>query len=121
MTEEREDNDKMRAGIDFIRRTGASQVQVRIFDEEYPHAWMAVAVYNGKNPAKIHGVECDAAMTATRAILRLCERVGDGGACVHCGKPTGFEPDGLWSMPIPDKICWYQFDPELKVYRRGCE
>jgi hypothetical protein len=116
-----EDQDKLKAAIEFIRKTGASQVQLRYSDDEHPMIWMVVAIYNGKNPKNITGVEVDASLSATRAALRLCERLADGGQCGHCGKPTGFEPDMITAMPLPDRICWYQYDPELKVYRRGCE
>ena len=113
--------DKLLAAIEFIRRTGASQVQVRYSDDEQPIIWFVVAVYDGKNPAKITGVEVDASTSPIRAALRLCERLADGGECQHCGRPTGLEPDLLLTMPFNDKICWYQYDPELKKFRRGCE
>jgi hypothetical protein len=45
----------------------------------------------------------------------------DGAMCAHCGKPTGLEPTLLVDMPFPEHICWYQYDPELKTFRRGCE
>lgn len=121
MPAEPENNDKILAATEFIRRTGAAQVQMRYSDDEYPVIWLAIAVYNGENPTKIVGVEVDASTSQTRAILRLCERLADGGQCLHCKKPMGLEPDMLWRMPFDDKICWWQYDPELKTFRRGCE
>jgi hypothetical protein len=112
------EQDKLYAAIEFIRRTGAKQVQIRYSDDEHPDVWIVVALYDGKNPAKIKGVEVDASTSATRAALRLCERLADGG---QCGKRTGLEPDLLVTMPFNQMICWYQYDPELKMFRRGCE
>lgn len=117
----KEDQDKLAATIDFLRRTGARQVQIRYSDDEQPVVWFVVAIYDGRNPAEIKGFEVDASGTPLAAALRLCERVGDGGECAHCHRPTGFEPQLLVRMPMDDKICWYQYDPELKTFRRGCE
>jgi len=110
-----EDEDKLKAAIEFIRRTGARQVQVRYSDDERPTVWFVVAKY-----PKNH-YEMDAALTPLRAALRLCERLCDGGMCAYCHRPAGFEPDHLWRMPWDKVICWYQYDPELKTFRRGCE
>ena len=115
------DGDKLRAAIDFIQRTGATQVQVRYSDDEKPDLWMVVALYNKKNPLGIEGFEVDASSTPLRAALRLCERLADGGLCTHCNRRIGLEPDSISTMPMNKLICWYQYDPELKTFRRGCE
>jgi hypothetical protein len=106
---------KMVAAIEFIRRTGARRVQIRFHDDEEPTVWMVVASYDGDRH------EVDASLDPTRAALRLCERLADGGECVHCHRPTGLEPDSLDRMPMDRAICWYQWDPELEKFRRGCE
>ena len=116
-----QEKDKLLAAIEFIRRTGARQVQVRYSDDEKPTIWFVVAIYDGKNPGNVEGVEVDASASPTRAALRLCERLADGGKCQHCQRPTGLEPDLLLTMPFNEAICWYQYDPELKNFRRGCE
>lgn len=116
-----EDKDKLGAAIDFIHRTGARSVQIRYSDDEQPVVWFVVAIYDGKNPSHLEGFEADASGDPVRAALRLCERLGDGGKCAHCNRPTGFEPKLLVRMPMDDRICWYQYDPELKTFRRGCE
>jgi hypothetical protein len=116
-----EQKDKLQAALDFLRRTGARQIQVRYSDDEMPVVWFVVASYDGANPTGTKGVETDAALSPTAAVLRLCERLADGGQCTHCGRPTGFEPHLLLRMPYDQQICWYQYDPELKTYRRGCE
>jgi hypothetical protein len=112
---------KFLAALEFIRRTGAQQIQVRYSDDEQPVVWFVVAKYDGRNPAGIKGFETDASLSPWLAIQRLCERLADGGTCQHCGRNTAFEPDSLLRMPLDKVICWYQYDPELKTYRRGCE
>ena len=106
---------KMTAGITMLRRTGATQVQIRYSDDEQPVIWMAVAGYPGDR------WETAASLDPERAVLRLCEQLIDGGQCTHCRRPAGFEPDALESMPADRAFCWYQWDPELAVFRRGCE
>lgn len=113
--------EKLMAGIHFIRRTGARQIQIRYSDDNEPVVWFIVAKYDGGNPAGIEGFETDSALDPLRAVLRLCERLTDGGECWHCHRKTAFEPDSIGSMPFDQMICWYQYDPELKKYRRGCE
>lgn len=115
------DSDKLKAGIDFLRRMGAQQFQIRYSDDEKPDIWIAVAIFDGKNPMKIKGVEVDASIDPLRAVLRLCERLADGGECLHCHKRVALEPDSLSHMPFDQMICWYQYDPELKTFRRSCE
>jgi hypothetical protein len=108
------DDAKLKAGLDFIRRTGATGLQVRYSDDELPVVWMVVAQYG-------EHAEVDAALNPVRATLRLCERLADGGGCTHCDKPTGLTPDSFDAMPLPSHICWYQWDPERETFRRGCE
>lgn len=116
-----EQQDKLLAAIKFIRRCGASHVQIRYSDDESPTVWIVVAMFDGNNTLGIDGVEVDAAIDPFRAVLRLCERLANGGMCAHCERPVGLEPDSLLRMPFDKNICWYQYDPELKVFRRGCE
>lgn len=65
-------------------------------------------------------VEVGAGLDPTTALYRVAETLVDGELCKHCGRPTGVElsPDG---MPLDDVVCWYQYDPELATFRRGCE
>lgn len=112
---EAELSDKTKAGIEFLRRAGAHQVQFRYSDDEAPTIWFTVFIAgNGK-------WDVDAGKDIEEAILRLCERLADGGQCVHCGRPSGLEYSSLGTMPLNESICWYQYDPELKTFRRGCE
>lgn len=113
-----EDQDKAMAGIEFLRRTGATQFSIRFQDDEEPTVWVAVVKYNldGEDIYEAAG-----AIQPRRAIMRLCEMLADGGTCVHCKRPTGFEPDDITTMPVAELVCWYQYDPELKTYRRACE
>ena len=110
-----EQSDRMLAGVDFIRRTGSSTFSLRYSDDEEPVVWMAIAGYADG----VH--EVDASLSPLRAVLRLCERLADGGRCTHCNRPAGLDPDSLETMPLDELVCWYQYDPELKTFRRGCE
>lgn len=106
---------KLIGAIEFIRRTGATAVQVRFSDDEQPVVWFVVAEYQA-------GVyEVAASTNPVRAALRLCERLADGSQCAYCGKMTGFDPDSFGPMLMNDLFCWWQWDPELQVFRRGCE
>lgn len=107
------------AAADMLGRTGIKQLQIRYSDDEEPTVWFAV----GKWPAKSggEGYETASAMEPLRAVLRLCEQAMDGGQCQHCHRPSGFEPDSIATMPVDQLICWYQYDPELRTFRRGCE
>lgn len=105
------------AGVDLIGRTGAEQFQFRWHDDEAPTVWLAIAGYSGER------WETAAACDPVQAVLRLCAQLVDGGQCKHCGMPTAFDGDDLAPpiSPLDKMACWYQFDPELKTIRRGCE
>ena len=108
------DSDKFKAALDFLHRMGAKSIQIRYSDDETPVIWFVV--FQTKK-----GFEVDASSTPMSALLRLCERLADGGMCSYCQRRAGFEPELLVRMPYDDLICWYQYDPELKTFRRGCE
>lgn len=114
------DDPRFLAALEFIQHTGASQLQIRYSDDEQPVIWMVVALYDGQNPGNTKGVDVDAATGPLRAALRLCERLADGGQCVHCSRPSGFDPDSLDTLPMNEFICWYQFDPGARKFIRGC-
>lgn len=114
---------KFTAGVDLLGRTGIREFEIRYCGggddaEQPPIAWVAVAVY------RLGQVECAAAMDPEAAVLRLCERVIDGGTCAHCHRPTGFDADvddTINEALTAGSVCWYMFDPELATFRRGCE
>lgn len=106
---------KLNATLDMLRRVGARSVSIRYQDDDEPTVWMVMASFDGDRH------EVDAALDPIRAGLRLLERLIDGGQCNHCKRPTGLEPDSLDTMPLNAAICWYQYDPELSTFRRGCE
>jgi hypothetical protein len=112
------DDPRLLAGVDLLRRTGARQFQIRYSDDEEPVVWLAVISY-----VRDEGTYYDAAgaMDPVRAVLRLCELVVDGGHCAHCHRPAGLDPDSIDTMPLAEAICWYQYDPELRTFRHGCE
>jgi hypothetical protein len=107
--------ERMTAAFDLIHRTGAQSAGIRYQDDEPPTVWIALASYDGDRH------EAAAALDPLRAVLRLCEQLVDGGVCTHCRRPSGLEPDSIETMPLNDLVCWYQYDPELKTFRRGCE
>jgi hypothetical protein len=113
------------AAIDMIGRTGALGIQIRYSDDEPPVVWLVIAEYRYADgrPVPAGGQvrhEVSAALHPLQAALRLCNQLVDGGHCVHCNRPTGFA-ETIGSMPLAEAVCWYQWDPELRVFRRGCE
>jgi hypothetical protein len=108
-----EKDPRIPAAIDLIRRTGASEFSFRYSDDEPPVVWMAIAKW-GKT------WDIGAGVNPTIALFRLLDQVIDGGQCVHCKRPTGFE-ESVDEMPLDKLVCWYQWDPERKIFRRGCE
>lgn len=107
---------KFISALDMLRRTGASKVQVRYSDDEEPTIWFIVAIYDDH-------AETDASLDPEKAVLRLCERLIDGGTCAHCQRPTVFHidhNDRLGSI-IETTFCSYRWDPEVATFRRACE
>lgn len=106
--------DRMLAGIGFIGRTGAAGFQIRFHDDEMPIVWIALALYpDGK-------AEAAAAIHPTKAVLRLCESLGDGGTCAHCMRPAGFIPGPPDIAPDMPGICWVRYNSKSKEYERSC-
>lgn len=105
------------ACVDLIGRTGAEGFWMRFQDDEEPVVWIAQARYQ-RDGREVY--EIDAALDPTRAAFRLCERLVDGGQCQHCHRPTGITED-FGPVLAEEVFCWYQFDPELKTFRRACE
>lgn len=121
------DDPKLVAAVDMLRRTGSAEVQIRWSDDEQPVVWFAVALYRmaGRRPqpdGPVNAWETAAGRTPTEALLRLCERTIDGGACAHCAKPAMFYAD-LDDNPTPldAAFCITSWDPELTTFRRSCE
>jgi hypothetical protein len=118
-------------GIALLERTGMIEFQLRWQDDNDPCVWLAVAQYfigrDGRpQPQRTSGTKIGyrvgSALSPLGAVMNLCERVIDGGACTHCRRPTMFHPDlDLEPTPLDPAFCMYEWDPELKVYRRGCE
>lgn len=101
------------AATDMIGRTGAESFELRYSEKRNPVVWMAIGRWNDT-------YEVGASISPIKATIRLLETVVDGGTCTTCGKPTGITED-LEAMPLGSHVCWYQYDPELKAFRRGCE
>lgn len=116
------------AAVDVVRRTGASEIQIRYQDDEQPTVWVACAkhfqvggvpVVEG-TPGAALAWEAAGGMSPYRAVYRLAESLIDGGYCAHCKRGSGIA-DELGDMPLSEAICWYQWDPELETFRRSCE
>lgn len=105
--------------VQWFPRLGATELQVRYSDDQAPVVWMAVVKVGRAKDRAVY--EAAAALDPSDAIKRLASQIIDGGQCVHCGKPTGFEPD--WTTPdfgTDRLVCWVTYDPELKRIRLGC-
>jgi hypothetical protein len=104
------------AAVQLLKRTGAQTFRIGYSDEDDgpPTVWYAVAEWPGNK------AEADASIDPVDAVLRLCERVIDGGQCTHCRRPTIFVPDT--DTAVLDQMgCVYAWDPELATFRRSCE
>lgn len=123
------DDPRFTAALDLLRRTGAQSFQIRYQDDEQPVVWMAVVEHlvgpdRRPVPASEGGAmvwEVDAGHTPLEAVLRLCARLVDGGYCVHCHRGTAFAETHDETTFADELICWTQYDPELKTFRRACE
>lgn len=111
------------AAVKLIERTGAKQFRVGYSDPEdgEPTVWYALATYKRPEGVPVWKLRADAAaaLDPLQAVLRLCERLIDGGQCNHCGQRTIFSANsdtlGLQAMG-----CVYSWDPVKEEYRRGC-
>jgi hypothetical protein len=122
------DDERFVPAVDMVRRTGAAAFSMRYQDDEAPVVWMAIAEYHwldnlpvtADTPGAEHRWEVAAALVPIEAVFRLLAQLIDGGTCAHCTKPTAFMEDLTPTFGDP-VICWTQYDPELKTYRRACE
>lgn len=109
---------KFTAGLDLLRRSGASEVQIRWSDDDEPTVWFVVAIFDAEH------WETNAAPDPVSAVMRLCDTLINGGTCVHCHRPSGFEEDHEHreadELMLP-MICWFVWDPESESFKRGCE
>jgi hypothetical protein len=110
----KQDMEIITAAILLVGRTGAQNFQIRFSDDAQPVVWMAAAQWGER-------WEAAGATTPRGAVVRFLEAIVDGGTCGSCGKPTGITEDFAQTMPGPKLICWWQYDPEVKEFRRGCE
>lgn len=113
------------AALDAIARTGAKTYEIRWCEEQDPTVWFALSKHiSGDQERRT----VYAGFDAIEATVGLAEKLIDGGVCAHCLKMTIFEPD--WEAPrimnfkiggVAVEHCTYQYDPELKKFRRSCE
>lgn len=127
MADQPELDPKAIAAVDMLRRTGAADMQIRYSDDEQPVVWIAVARYRWANgrpqpTGPVTRWKTAAGHDPTEALLRLCEKVIDGGECVHCHRPTMFHAELDDAPTILDPLfCSCEWDPELNTFRRACE
>lgn len=131
MTHDKILDPKFIAGVDLLGRTGAKNFRIGWSDEDDgpPIVWYACAEWTQVKARagvlEINGAEAAAALDPVNAVMRLCERVIDGGTCDHCHQFTIFDdsdPMGTVTEELLDKMgCRYAWDPELKTFRRSCE
>lgn len=120
------DDDRLVAAIELIQRNGAREVQIRYDEEQKPIVWVAVAgfsIIKGKlsRRGKTNAHQVGAGLDPLTAMFALCHACLDRrGLCTHCQRNTMFD-ETFESQPLADYYCWYQWDPELKTFRRGCE
>jgi len=116
------------AALKLLERTGMREFRIGWSDEEDgpPIVFYALGTWrlNPQDKPIARGgqlsYEVGASIIPVEAVLRLCEQVIDGGECAHCHLPTIFVPDT--DTAILDLMgCVYAWDPELEVFRRGCE
>jgi hypothetical protein len=106
------DDPRFAAAVTLLGRTGADQFVIRYCDEDQPVVWIAQAKWRGR-------WQVASGLGPVGAVFALCDSVIDGGHCTHCQRPTGFSAD-LDALPLDTLVCWYQWDPELRTFRRGC-
>jgi hypothetical protein len=104
------------AGVQLLERTGAQTFRIGWSDEGDgpPIVYYAVAQWVGNR------AEAAGALHPVAAVLRLCEKVIDGGACTHCHRLTIFVEDTDTEL-LDQMGCVYAWDPELETFRRSCE
>lgn len=116
------DQARLDAGVDLLRRCGARSITIGHSDLEGAPGitfWYCSAQVADQEWAW----DVAAARDPLTALSRLLEQLIDGSPCRHCGKPAAFDPDmDIVDMPpvFTRELCVYAWDPELKVYRRGC-
>lgn len=112
--------------IDLVRRNGAREVQLRYDEEQNPIVWVATAgfsIINGKpsSRGKINAYQAGGGLDPLLALFALCRACLDRqGYCRHCNRNTMFD-ETFEPQPLEDFYCWYQWDPEMQTFRRGCE
>ena len=111
----------LKACVKLIGSTGATAFTIRYEDTETPTVWIAVAKY-GKDDEDVNTTyQTGSDVIPIEAVLRLCERLIDGGICIHCNKTSGFDLAFESVFDTSNELCWYSYDPETKEFRRSCE
>lgn len=120
------DDPRHLALIDLFRRFGAAEFSIGYADDVFPDVtvWLTLARLHptiversGYDPT-VPVYRTGSGTTIGQALEALTERMTEGAVCRHCGRPAAVEHDH--GTAWPPLICAYQWDPELKTYRRSC-
>lgn len=121
------------AGVKLLERSGAREFRIGWSDPDdgdptvwYAYARWQVDLQTGRPVARWGRAyhEAMAAIDPVEAVMRLCEKMVDGGICTHCDRMTVFSPNvdpQLEEITAVAAGCLYGWDPELETFRRGCE
>lgn len=117
-------SDRLPPLVALIGRTGAKDYRIEYTDEANgPVVWVAVVTFKQHGSSR-PAIVCAADVDPTRATYELAAKLVDGGTCRHCRRLSAVErldaPIGEDPV-LADALCWYQWDPELRTYRRSCE
>lgn len=110
------------AAAEMLGRLGADSLEIRFSEPDEgmdtPVIWMAIVSLKGYDGAP---PQVAAGLHPVHALEKLLEQLIDGGQCNHCGRMTTFEGDPRTVTAFGRLVCAYQYDPELRTYRRSCE
>lgn len=102
------------AAVEMIGRTGATDYRFDSLTFDDLTVWISTARFpDGR-------WDTAASPAPYRSAIRLAEQLIDGAICARCNRPTGLD-ERFDEAPLDRIVCWWQYDPELKKFRRGCE
>lgn len=110
-------DDLQKACAELLPRLGVRHLELRCSAGDQPDApvvWIAIAHF-AEQLTNVPQVA--ARLSPPQACYALLEQLVDGGICLHCGKPSGITLDLDTRLRF---VCWWTYDPELTVFRRGC-
>lgn len=110
--------------LDLMRTGGLVQFELRYSDpsedgDEGPVVWMAIGDIKTRDGTE--GSKVAAGFHPVEAVIALTEALLDGGKCVHCERPTAFDPTLDRSQVFnPEVVCWRAWNSDAETFERGC-